>query len=150
MDLKDSVTVGIRTSSVRRARPAFCRFRELRPGFRTPADALSSFVLALAQLIPGKRPGVLAHCRMDAPWRRRLPECEEGTAVVHCTGADYRNRQEVLNQPFDIGLTGCRPCEIDSLQRNSNTAPPRSSKQAPWRQFDLILQTATSFAFMEK
>lgn len=40
------------------------------------------------------------------PW---LPEGEEGAAVVHRIGAGYRDREEVLNQPFDVGLTPTVP-----------------------------------------
>ena len=40
------------------------------------------------------------------PW---FPEGEEGPAVVGCIGAGYRDCQEILNQPFDVGLTPTVP-----------------------------------------
>ena len=37
--------------------------------------------------------------------RSRLRECEERAAVVRCLGAGTCDRQKVLDQPFDVGLT---------------------------------------------
>ena len=46
---------------------------------------------------------------LDYPRRSGFREGEECTAVVRCVGTTYRDRQEVLNQSFDVSLTPTVP-----------------------------------------
>ena len=46
---------------------------------------------------------------LDYPRRPGLWEGEECAAVVRCVGTTYRDRQEVLNQSFDVSLTPTVP-----------------------------------------